>query len=120
YKFNAAGVQTWKKNYDFGGEETATRFTLVSNKISVIAFGSVNASYFDWITFQINTGGTMLWKARYNETTGNDEQPNFLAAKANGEVFVTGKGGPVFTQPNGSSYLRMVSLKYGNTGPRSW
>ena len=120
YKFNSAGVQTWTKKFDFGGEETATRFTLVSNKLSVIAFGSINASYFDWITFQITTGGAMLWNARYNETAGNDEQPYFIAAKASGEVFVTGKGGPMFTQPNGSSYLRMITLKYGNTGVTQW
>lgn len=118
YKFNPAGVQTWKKSYDFGGEEVATRFTLVSNKVSVIGFGSLN-SYLDWITFQINTTGTMLWSARYNKTTENDEQPYFLSAKANGEVFVTGKGGPLFEQ-NGSSYLRMVTLKYGNTGAVQW
>src|SRR6476620_3042737 len=120
YKFNSAGAQTWKKNYDFGGEEIATRFTLVANKLSVIAYGSINDSYLDWITFQINTGGTILWNARYNGTTGNDEQPYFLAAKANGEVFVTGKGGPMFTQPNGSSYLRMLTLKYSNTGIVKW
>ncbi|HKR04358.1 MAG TPA: GEVED domain-containing protein, partial [Bacteroidia bacterium] len=91
-----------------------------SNKISVIGYGSISASYLDWITFQINTGGTKIWDARYNGTTGNDEQPYFLSAKANGEVFVTGKGGPLFTQPNGSSYLRMVTLKYGNTGTTQW
>lgn len=120
YKFNPAGTQTWKKNYDFGGEDLSGRFTLVSNKLNVIGYGSINASYLDWIIFQINTGGTMLWNARYNGTTGNDEQPYFIAAKASGEVFVTGKGGPMFTQSNGSSYLRMITLKYGNTGVRQW
>ncbi|HUM47771.1 MAG TPA: GEVED domain-containing protein [Chitinophagales bacterium] len=120
YKFNPAGVQTWKKSYDFGGYETATRFTFVAGKLSVIGYGSVNASYFDWITFQINTSGAKLWDARYNATTGNDEQPYALAAKDNGEVFVTGKGGPMFTQPNGSSYLRMITLKYNSSGVEQW
>lgn len=120
YKLNPSGTQLWKKNYDFGGYDFPTRFTFVSDKLSVIGYGSINASYFDWLTFQINTSGTMLWNTRYNGTTGNDEQPYFLAAKANGEVYVTGKGGPQFTQSNGSSYLRMVTLKYGNTGARQW
>jgi hypothetical protein len=120
YKFNPAGVQTWKKSYDFGGYETATRFTLVSGKLSIIAYGNLNASYFDWITFQINSSGTKLWDTRYNATTGNDEQPYALAAKDNGEVFVTGKGGPVFTQPNGSSYLRMITVKYNSSGVEQW
>lgn len=120
YKFTSAGVQTWKKAYDFGGYETATRFTFVSGKLSVLGYGSVNASYFDWITFQINSNGAKLWDARYNATSGNDEQPYDLAAKENGEVFITGKGGPMFTQPNGSSYLRMITLKYDNTGAVQW
>jgi hypothetical protein len=120
YKFNSTGTQVWKKSYDFGGSDFSTRFTLISDKLSVIGAGTINASYFDWITFQINSSGTKLWSTRYNATTGNDEQPYFLAAKANGEVYVTGKGGPQFTQSNGSSYLRMVTLKYGNTGTMQW
>jgi hypothetical protein len=120
YKLNSSGRQVWKKNYDFGGSEYPTRFTLVSDKISVIGAGSINSSYFDWITFQINTAGTKLWDKRYNATTGNDEQPYFISAKTNGEVYVTGKGGPMFTQSNGSSYLRMVTLKYDNTGAVKW
>ncbi|MGB3073984.1 MAG: GEVED domain-containing protein [Chitinophagales bacterium] len=120
YKFNAAGVQTWKKSYDFGGEETARSFTLVSTKLSVIGYGNLNASYFDWVTFQVNNSGNMLWNARYNQTTGNDEAPGALSATANGEVFVTGKGGPMFTQSNGSSYLRMITLKYSNSGAIQW
>jgi hypothetical protein len=58
----------------------------------------------------------LLWGTKYNGTLSNDEIPYAIAAKANGEVFVTGKGGPMFTQVNGSSYLRMVTLKYSNTG----
>jgi hypothetical protein len=120
YKLNSTGTQAWKKSYDFGGSDFATRFTLVSDKLSVIGAGTINSSYFDWITFQVNTAGTKLWGTRYNGTTGNDEQPYFLAAKANGEVYVTGKGGPLFTQSNGSSYLRMITLKYGKTGIMQW
>lgn len=119
YKLNSAGSQVWVQNFDFGGSDFPTRFTFVADKISVIAYGNISASYFDWITFQINTSGTMLWNTRYNETSGNDEQPYFIAAKANGEVFVTGKGGPMYTQ-FGNSYLRMITLKYDNTGVRKW
>jgi hypothetical protein len=119
YKINPAGTQLWVQNFDFAGYDYPTRFTFVADKLSVIGYGSINAAYFDWITFQINTSGTLLWYTRYNETSGNDEQPYFIAAKANGEVFVTGKGGPMFTQ-FGSSYLRMITLKYNNTGVRKW
>ena len=62
YKLNSTGAQVWKKSYDFGGNDFPTRFTLVSDKLSVIGAGSINSSYFDWITFQINTSGTRLWE----------------------------------------------------------
>jgi hypothetical protein len=120
YKLNSSGKQVWKKSYDFGGNDFSTRCTMVSDKLSVIGAGSVNSSYFDWITFQVNTDGTKLWNMRYDGTTGNDEQPYFISAKANGEVYVTGKGGPLYTQSNGSSYLRMVTLKYSNKGATKW
>ncbi len=119
YKFNPAGTQLWKKDFDFGGTELPSRFTLVAGKLSVIAEATVGASYFDWITIQTDADGNMLWNTRYNETAGNDEAPYFIAAKANGDVFVTGKGGPMFTQ-FGSQYLRMITVKYDNTGLRKW
>ena len=80
------------------------------SKLSVIADATIGASYFDWMTLQTDTDGNMLWNTRYNETAGNDEAPYYIAAKANGEVFVTGKGGPMFTQ-FGSQYLRMITCK---------
>ncbi|MBK9399733.1 MAG: T9SS type A sorting domain-containing protein [Bacteroidetes bacterium] len=119
YKLNASGTQLWKKKYDFGGQEYPTRFTFVSGKLSIIGYCSTT-TYFDWITFQTNSSGTLLWGTKYNGTLSNDEIPYAIAAKANGEVFVTGKGGPMFTQVNGSSYLRMVTLKYGSTGAMQW
>lgn len=119
YKLNSSGTQVWVQNFDFGGSDFPTRFTLVADKISVIGYGNISASYFDWITFQINTSGALLWNTRYNETTLNDEQSYFIAAKPNGEVFVTGWGGPVYTLL-GNSYLRMITAKYDNTGIRKW
>ncbi len=119
FKFNASGVQVWKKDFDFGGTELPSRFTLVAGKLSIIAEANVAASYFDWMTLQTDADGNMLWNTRYNETSGNDEAPYFIAAKANGDVFVTGKGGPMFTQ-FGSQYLRMITVKYDNTGLRKW
>lgn len=119
YKFNPAGTQLWKKDFDFGGYEFSTRFSYVAGKLTVIGDGNLAASYFDWITFQTDANGNMIWNTRYNETSGNDEQPYFLSAKVNGDVFVTGKGGPNYTIA-GSAYLRMITLKYDSTGVRKW
>jgi hypothetical protein len=62
FKLDPNGNQIWKKNYDFGGQDFPQRFTYVSNRLSVIGYGSINASYFDWITFQVNKNGVMLWE----------------------------------------------------------
>jgi len=119
YKFNPTGTQLWKKDFDFGGYEFSTRFAYVAGKLTVIGDGSLASAYFDWITFQTDADGNMTWNTRYNETSGNDEQPYFLSAKANGDVFVTGKGGPNYTIA-GTPYLRMITLKYDSTGVRKW
>lgn len=119
YKINSSGSQVWVNNYDFGGFEFPVRFTYVAGKVSVIGYGNISGSYFDWITFQTDNGGTKLWDARYNETTVNDEQSYFITAKANGDVFVTGRGGPNFNLL-GSNYLRMITVKYDNNGLRKW
>lgn len=119
YKFNAAGTQLWKKDFDFGGTELPARLTLVAGKLSIIAQGTIGASYFDWVTMQTDAGGNMLWNARYNGSSANDEVPYYVAAKANGEVFVTGKGGPS-PDPSNLSYLRMITLKYNNSGTQAW
>lgn len=119
YKMNAAGSQLWVNNYDFGGYDFPTRFTYEGGRISVTGYGSISSGYFDWITFQVNTSGTKIWDARYNETTVNDEQSLFITAKTNGDVFVTGRGGPDYNLL-GSNYLRMITVKYDNTGARKW
>ena len=122
YKFSSTGQQQWKKNFDFGGTDFPTRFTLIADKISAIGYGPVNSSayYFDWLTFQINLDGAMVWNSRYNAASVNHEMPSYIAANANGEVYVTGKGGPLVRTANGSSYLRMITLKYSNTGVTKW
>lgn len=91
YKLNSSGAQLWKRNFDFGGQELSTRFSLVADRLSVIARGTLSPSlYTDWITFQLNSAGTLLWDARYNGTQHNDEKSYFLTSKPNGDVFVTG------------------------------
>ena len=120
YKLNSSGTQIWKRNFDFGGQELSTRFSLVADRLSVIARGTLSPSlYTDWITFQLNSAGTLLWDTRYNGTQYNDEKSFFLTSKPNGDVFVTGVGGPT-PVPGQLSWMRMITLKYDNTGLRKW
>ncbi len=117
FKFDPSGTQLWKKDFDFGGgADFPTRFTYVAGKLSIIG---QSQSLDAWITFQVDTDGTMLWNTTYNGAPGTEEAPYFIAAKANGEVFVTGKGGPN-VDPNNIPSLRMITLKYSNTGVQKW
>lgn len=118
YKFDPSGVQLWKKDYDFGGYDFPTRFTLVSNRLSTIGYGS-GSGYFDWIIFQTDTSGNKLWDSRYDGSSFNDEYPFYIVAKPNNEVIVTGTGGPS-PDPGNPSYLQMVILEYSNSGAQLW
>jgi hypothetical protein len=118
YKFNSSGTQLWKKDYDLGGNEFSSQFTLVSGRLSCIGYGSLSG-YFDWIVIQTDTGGTRLWDNRYNATAFNDERPYSVAARTNGDVIVTGIGGPS-PDPFNLSYLQMVILEYDSSGIQLW
>ncbi len=117
FKFDPSGTQLWKKDFDFGGgTDFPTRFTYVAGKLSIIG---QSQSLDAWITFQVDTDGNTLWNTAYNGAPGFEEAPYFIAAKANGEVFVTGKGGPN-VDPNNVPSLRIITLKYSNTGVQKW
>lgn len=119
-KYDASGTLLWKEDYDFGGSEYATRFVYSNSRLSAIGWGpSTPGGYFDWKTFQADTDGGLLWSSTYNGTAYNDELPYFIAARPDGEVIVTGKGGPS-PDPYNLSYIQMVIVQYSNTGTQVW
>ena len=91
--------------------------TYVNNRISAIGYGS--SSGINWVTFQTDTSGTLLWSAIYDSTSYNDEYPHSILAKPTGEVIVTGVGGPSF-DPFNPSYIQMPIVEYSNTGTQIW
>jgi GEVED domain/Secretion system C-terminal sorting domain/Fibronectin type III domain len=117
YKFNPTGAILWKKAFDYGAFDFPTKCTLVAGKLTLIGYSDLSG--FDWMTIQLNTEGTQLWNAQYNGSVGVSEYPHYLAANADGEVFVTGKGGPTPTLANVAD-LRMITLKYNNAGVQQW
>lgn len=120
-KFNSSGIQLWNHDYDFGGFEFPTRFVYQNNRISIIGYGpsSPTAAYSDWKILQTDTAGALLWQTIYDSTTFNDEIPYHLFTKTNGEIIVTGKGGPS-PDPNNPSYIQMAIVQYSNTGNQLW
>jgi hypothetical protein len=117
-KYNSTGSLLWNYNYDFGGYNFTTRMTYVNNRISAVGYGTASGSI-SWETFQTDTSGTLLWSAIYNATTFSDEYPSHILAKPNGEVIVTGVGGPSF-DPNNPSFNQMPIVQYSNAGVQNW
>ncbi len=121
FKFNSSGTLLNQFNYDFGNaNDFANLMTLVNEKISIMgpSIQQGNA-YMDWIIFQIDLNGNKLWDARYDFTTTNDEKPSWISAKSNGDVYVSGQGGPDTVSATGSHYLRYVTAKYSG-GVLQW
>lgn len=121
YKFNSDGLLLDEFNYDFGTTiDFSNRMTLVNNKISIIGQTiPLVGGYMDWLTFQIDLEGNLLWEAHYNGMLSNDEIAYWITANEEGDVFVSGKGGPAYIDFNGSQYLQFVTLKYHN-GQMMW
>ncbi|MEO6166542.1 MAG: GEVED domain-containing protein [Chitinophagales bacterium] len=122
-KYNASGVLLYQKNYDFGGSEISARIDLAPDNTMVITgYGNKypgGSLYVDWITFKIKLGGAKLWEKRYDQHTNNDEVPRFTAIDSDGDIFVTGIGGPY---PGGSNLgdQQMVTVKYTSAGVEEW
>ena len=116
FKLNEQGDLIDTFAYDFGNStEFASRMTLVNNKISIIGQTiGLNQGYMDWLTLQIDLDGNTIWSATYDYMESNDEAPFWISALENGEVYVSGKGGPAYIDFNGSQYLQYVTLRYNN------
>jgi hypothetical protein len=120
YKFSADGTQLWKKDFDSGGYEYPSKCVLSPGRLSIAGYGTTPSSaYFDWKILQVDTEGSLIWSAAYNGTMYNDELPHFLSSTPEGEVIVTGIGGPS-PSPGNLSFVQMVILKYSNTGETVW
>jgi Secretion system C-terminal sorting domain/PQQ-like domain len=119
-KYSPTGTLLWNHIYDFGGYNFVHRMTYVNNRISAMGYG--NATGIKWFTFQTDTNGTLLWSSPYNEAspvTQSDSYPKYIIAKPNGEVIVTGVGGPT-PNPNFPSANQMPIVQYSNTGVQNW
>ncbi len=121
FKFDSAGTLLNQFNYDFSGSnDFANRMILVNGKITIIGSSiQPGNAYMDWIIFQVDLNGNKLWDARYDFTTTNDEKPSWVSAKNNGDVYVSGQGGPDTVSAGGSHYLRYVTAKY-SSGILEW
>jgi|JI9StandDraft_2_1071091.scaffolds.fasta_scaffold00636_15 hypothetical protein len=114
--FDAVGDSLTQHVYDFNGTDQPVRMALVNGRITVTGWTIPPAGgYMNWTTFQTDLDGTLLWNASYDAMPSNDEIPGWLAVRENGDVYVTGKGGPLFQ----GQFQQYVTLKYRN-GVQQW
>lgn len=119
-KFSPTGEFLISHPFDFGSSvDFPSRMTLVNNRFTIIgATIPQNGAYMDWFTIQCDMNGTLLWSSIYNEVISNDEKPRWVTALDNGDVFVSGQGGPGYNSL-GNTYLQFVTVKYNN-GDLMW
>jgi hypothetical protein len=115
-KFDAAGNQTYLRNYSVGDNT----YRLVATGDGIVATGVDSSGYLDWMTIKTDYAGNLLWSQRFDGAKMNDETPNMLAvATFGGDVYVTGKGGP--NPSSGTiSGLKGVIVKYKSDGTPQW
>ncbi len=120
-KFDSFGSLLWVHHFDFEGMELASKMVYSNGRLSAIGYGisSLSSPYFDWKTFQTDSNGNLLWHAIYDASAFNDEEPYHITSKPDGEVIVTGKGGPS-PDPNNPSFLQMPIVAYNGSGTQIW
>ena len=122
YKYKPNGTFMFHQVYDFGGAEIGWRIMPTpDNKMVILAYGTQTgiSFYVDWLTFKIKTSGVIVWSKRYDEHGNNDEIPSNMAVDSDGDIFVTGIGGPFPGGPNLGA-RQFVLVKYKSNGVKVW
>ncbi|WP_375433978.1 SBBP repeat-containing protein [uncultured Hymenobacter sp.] len=116
-KYSASGEQLWEVVYNGSGNSAD-----VPTSIAVDAAGNVyvtgsstgSSSGYDYLTIKYSASSGLLWVARYNGPSDNDDVATSLAVDAAGNVSVTG-----FSDGGSSSY-DYVTIQYSASGEQLW
>ena len=114
-KYNSSGVEQWAVRYNGTGDSFDLPKCLVLDSAGNIYVtgesSSVNSS--DCLTLKYNSGGALLWEARYNGIASNNDGGNSVAVDNSGNVYVAGR-----TIVSGLE--DMLILKYSAGGVQQW
>jgi len=117
-KYSATGALLWTKVFPQGDYIFRLALDSLGN---VIATGPDYSSYYaNWVTLKVSPAGLLIWSVTFDALTANNEVPAFVAIDPLDNVYVTGAGGPAVVLANGSSYMRMVTVKYSAGGTQQW
>ncbi|MGB9697638.1 MAG: SBBP repeat-containing protein, partial [Ignavibacteria bacterium] len=114
-KYNSAGVQQWVYAIPkYADARYSVRWLKVDNQGNVYGTSNcVQVSSHDYVTFKINSGGSLLWLATY-DGANNADVPEALALDASGNVYVTG------SSINANGNTDYLTIKYTSSGAVGW
>lgn len=114
-KYNPAGVQLWKDNYNafnIGYDFISSMALDAAGNLYVTGSGHGSGTGLDYQTIKYSTSGTRLWIARYAGST-SDDRANSIAVDNLGNVYVTGQ-----SLING--LFGCATVKYNSAGVQQW
>lgn len=124
--FDNTGAITSTLNYALSGSQYSINLEIDNagnNILSGLVTQTVGLPYTNWLILKGDQAGNVIWWDEYDENPDNDEIPSLwdagLSLDADGNVFVTGYGGPLYF--SGSfNVASAVTVQYdGNTGNRT-
>lgn len=129
-KYSPTGKQLWTRRYvgpnSAGGGNYPAAITTDSENNVLVTGSSWNGDPLsggtgdDFLTIKYSPEGKLLWKARYNGTGNDYDNPSAMAVDSKGYVYVTG-GSYRGKASKGGSETDIVTIKYsGATGGLIW
>ncbi|HNM28953.1 MAG TPA: SBBP repeat-containing protein [Chitinophagales bacterium] len=120
-KLNSAGDTVWTRTYNYTSnlDDEANYIALTpAGEIVVCGYsdGGSASTKTDVLTLKYSATGTLLWTARFNEvTTNEDELPAGLAIDNAGNIFIGGR-----SDHDALNVDDFITLKYTSAGVLSW
>ncbi|MEI6945609.1 SBBP repeat-containing protein [Paraflavisolibacter sp. H34] len=120
-KYSAAGAELWAKRYN-GPVSRLDRGTAIAvdGSGNVLVTGRVvtvlneDGDFTDYITLKYTAAGVQQWAVQYNGD--QSEEAYDLAVDGSGNVYITGRSGPVTEDPN----YDIATIKYNASGVQQW
>lgn len=118
-KYNSAGVLQWAARYNgtaVAADDKANQLKIdASGNVYVTGKSSGLGTSYDYLTIKYNTGGTLMWTARYNGTGNGSDEATSLDVDRTGNVYVTG-----ISYSGSSNGNDIVTVKYNTLGVQQW
>jgi hypothetical protein len=115
--YSRSGVPLWTNRYNGpGNSDDNARAIAVDSDGNVIVTGSSVSSLnnYDYATIAYSRAGVALWTNRYNGPDGVADLSYALAVDNDGNVFVTGSSGTLYTT------IDRVTIAYSRAGVALW